>query len=638
MPQPAASKLSAWRRLYVALAAFNILTVLFAAWFGSRATSDYRQSVSLSVIWAERLESLTVLSELASTIDLVGHECVATGRTAKARPRINDAARRFQNVMDACNADWAADHDSATSLNIRPDMARLEASLARLADEADSLVEQVASGEVPEAQDADLALDRAHHEFNTAVFALRESIRDHVESLLRSQLARTESFSPFIYAIGVAVLVMVTAAFWYGRRLLRALRHAERVIAHNLRAAQAASRAKSDFVANMSHEIRTPMTSILGYAELLETPDQADWRDCVGTIRASGQHLIAVINDILDLSKIEAGKMTVEKLECSPVEIAREVHDLLAPRFRTKDLTLDLRLEYPLPRVINSDPLRIRQILLNLVGNSMKFTERGGATIAVSMRNEDSGNAAVAEPPYSSARVCFSVIDTGIGISSRDLERLFQPFTQSDSSTTRRFGGTGLGLSIARRLCRLLGGDLTASSRPDEGSTFTATINPGPLDPAQILAAPETPPPVAAGSGAVSEPPLHALILLADDGIDNRRLLTRFLERAGATVEQVANGREAVDRALAARAAGRAHDLILLDMQMPEIDGYTASRMLRTSSIQTPILALTAHAMSGEREKCLAAGCSDYLSKPIPRRTLIDTCRRWLDTSHRAAA
>jgi signal transduction histidine kinase/CheY-like chemotaxis protein len=635
------SKLSAWRRLYVALAAFNILTVLLAAWFGSRAITDYRESVTLGVTWTGRLETLTVLSELASTIELVGHECVA-GRTDHAHSRINDASRRFQNVMDACTSDWNSDRAGRSlAADLRPPTARLESALARLADEAERLADHPPARRDESA--AMVSLDRAHYEFTTALLSVRASIRDQVEVLLRTQLARTESFWPVMYAISLAVLVMVSAAIWYGRHLFRALRHAEMVIRRNLRAAHAASRAKSDFLANMSHEIRTPMTAILGYAELLESPGQADWHDCVGTIRRNGQHLLAVINDVLDLSKIEAGKMTVETLECSPAEIAREVHDLLAPRFAAKGLTLDLKLGEGLPRTISSDPLRLRQILFNLVGNALKFTDTGGATLSVAhsdaatQRSSDAATDPRCVTPSLRPCVTLSVSDTGIGIAPGQLERLFQPFTQSDSSTTRRFGGTGLGLSIARRLARILGGDITAQSTPGRGSTFTVTVSAG------ATSAHAQPHPSAAALVRLSEPghapsTLTARILLAEDGVDNRRLLTRFLESAGATVEQVQNGREAVDAALAALTAGRPHDLILMDIQMPEMDGYTAARALRSSGLATPILALTAHAMTGERERCLAAGCSDFLTKPIPRQALIDACRRWLDHAHRAAA
>jgi CheY-like chemotaxis protein len=237
-----------------------------------------------------------------------------------------------------------------------------------------------------------------------------------------------------------------------------------------------------------------------------------------------------------------------------------------------------------------------------------------------------------------------AVADTGIGIDPARLGQLFQPFTQEDQSTTRRFGGTGLGLSISRRLARLLGGDLTAVSAPHKGSTFTATIAAGPLDGVPMLDhVPEAVAlPIAPGSPVPTAPPqLTARILLAEDGPDNQRLLVRFLHTAGATVECVENGRLAVERLLGSRGTGVppvSFDLILMDMQMPEMDGYTATRTLRDAGVRLPIIALTAHAMAGEREKCLDAGCSDYLAKPITKPALLEACRRWLTLPAKAAA
>jgi CheY-like chemotaxis protein len=259
---------------------------------------------------------------------------------------------------------------------------------------------------------------------------------------------------------------------------------------------------------------------------------------------------------------------------------------------------------------VRTDPLRLRQILINLIGNAVKFTERGGVTVTLSMCTPGS--------------LRFSVADTGPGIVPDQLERLFAPFTQADSSVTRRHGGTGLGLTISRTLARLLGGDVTATSTPGQGSTFTVDIDPGPLDSAGMIASVHEA--ASAVNRAMPGPRrLTCRILLAEDGPDNQRLIAFHLKKAGAQVEIADNGLAAVERALPADGSA-GFDLILMDMQMPEMDGYTAAGVLRRRGYQGPIIALTAHAMAGDREKCLSAGCDDYLTKPIDPARLIALC------------
>ncbi|NNF42290.1 MAG: response regulator [Phycisphaerales bacterium] len=383
--------------------------------------------------------------------------------------------------------------------------------------------------------------------------------------------------------------------------------------------ADLANRAKSDFLANMSHEIRSPMTAILGYAEILqqETPPDAapDRLDAIETIRRNSEHLLRVINDILDLSKLESGKMTVERVRCAPMEIADDVIRLVRGRAQGKGLTLTLAHEGPVPATIATDPTRLRQILLNLVGNAIKFTEAG--EIRLVARMDDAPNAA-------NPRLAFDVIDSGVGIAASRIETLFEPFTQADVSTTRRYGGTGLGLTISRHFAEMLGGAISAASRPGRGSTFTVTVATGPLDGVEMLSEPLAGLPSAAAPAAslttpapVRPPSLDGVrILLAEDTPDNQRLITHHLSRAGASVDIAADGRTAVEMALG-DADHATYDVILMDMQMPELDGYGASRRLRESGYRGPIIALTAHAMRGDRERCLAAGMNDYVTKPI---------------------
>ncbi len=392
-------------------------------------------------------------------------------------------------------------------------------------------------------------------------------------------------------------------------------------------AAEAATRAKSEFLANMSHEIRTPMTAILGFAELLQEPDctPAEREMHLQTIRNNGAHLLSLINDILDLSKIEAGHMTLELLDCSPVEIVESVVGLFAARARAKGLELAARWPARVPGRIRTDPTRARQVLVNLVGNGLKFTERGGVWIESSF---------VDQGEQGWLWVC-RVRDTGIGMSDEQLVRVFEPFTQADGSTTRRYGGSGLGLTISRKLAEGLGGGLTAECNPGQGCTLVASFAVGALDELRASGTTSAPAPerpaLAASAPLVrsrARGRLSGRVLLAEDGCDNRVLVGLHLRRVGLECDEVGDGRRAVEAALAAERAGRPYDLIVMDMLMPGTDGYQATGELRRAGYTRPILALTANALAEDRTRCLEAGCDEYASKPIDSAELLDLCER----------
>lgn len=385
-------------------------------------------------------------------------------------------------------------------------------------------------------------------------------------------------------------------------------------------AASAASQSKSEFLANMSHEIRTPMTAILGFADLLaesaSRSNDSESMEHVDTIRRNGQHLLALINDILDLSKIEAGKMTVESVDLAPRTLIEDSIQTLASRAQEKGIALRCEIASELPASIRSDPLRMRQVLLNLLGNAVKFTQHGSVTLRVD----------VVGGPKPLLRC--AITDTVVGMSPDEMARLFRPFEQADSSTTRRFGGTGLGLRISKRLAELLGGTIEVSSEPGRGSRFVATF--ALVEGSDSLAAIAVP--TADQQGTLC----NARVLLAEDGPDNVRLITHVLRKAGASVTTVGNGEELLAALTVdgdAASPLRPHlgfDLILTDIQMPVMDGYEAIRQFRARGGDIPVIALTAHAMSGDREKCLAAGCNAYATKPIDRVALIATCHRVL--------
>lgn len=378
--------------------------------------------------------------------------------------------------------------------------------------------------------------------------------------------------------------------------------------------AQQASTAKSSFLANMSHELRTPMTAILGYADILHDPTLAaeDRTQHLATIRRNGEHLLALINDILDISKVEAGRMTVEEVPTDPRQIAHDVTSLLNVRAVSKGISLHLDISPEVPECMLADPRRLHQVLLNLVGNAVKFTNEGHVRVSCHLDT--------AAPD----RLCFSVEDTGIGMSPDQLGRVFEPFMQADNSMSRRFGGTGLGLAISRKLALLMGGDISVDSRPGQGSAFTLLL------PLRRTELPRPTKPVQAAPSACGNVLTGRRVLLAEDSRDNQRLIMFHLKKMGLSATCVENGALAVSAVLDSAAKGEPFDLVLMDMQMPELDGYGATSLLRSKGWRGPIVALTAHAMVGDRERCLQAGCDDYCTKPIDSNKLRDMCSSWI--------
>ncbi|NCF28379.1 MAG: response regulator [Gammaproteobacteria bacterium] len=384
-------------------------------------------------------------------------------------------------------------------------------------------------------------------------------------------------------------------------------------------AAETANQSKSDFLANMSHEIRTPMNAILGFTDVLRrgyAKTMEERRKHLNTIHTSGSHLLQLINDVLDLSKVEAGRMEVENLQLSAHVLAGEVIKTLMVKAEEKSIFLRLKIDGPIPEQVRGDPTRLRQIITNLISNAVKFTDEGGVEVALYMTQTGD------EP-----RFAIDVVDNGIGIPADKVEAIFDPFTQADSSTTRKFGGTGLGLAISRDFARMMGGDIVATSEVGKGSVFHATIDPGALDgvnllePAQALAACEE----AADAGHVAWQFSAGHVLVVDDGDENRELVTLVLEEAGLQVDGAENGKVGLDKGRAGN-----YDVILMDIQMPVMDGYEATTALRQAGVDTPIFALTANAMKGFEEKCLAVGCTGFLTKPVDIDLLLDTLGKLL--------
>jgi PAS domain S-box-containing protein len=401
------------------------------------------------------------------------------------------------------------------------------------------------------------------------------------------------------------------------------IRRAEETIAQaeSLRrakeAAEVASRTKSQFLANVSHELRTPMTAILGFTDiLLGTETDADQRRRhLLAIRQNGEFLLDLITDLLDLTKVEVDKLRIESAPCDPARIVDEVVAALRPRAESRGLAVEVAYTSPIPLTVATDATRLRQILINLVSNAIKFTERGEVRLRIGVTETGS-------------ELRFDVSDTGIGLSAEEQARLFEAFYRARSVAARGPSGSGLGLVISKRLAEALGGRLEFQSEPRRGSIFSLVlpIGSGPADqrrmpvPGDVAATTETRP-IPADVPAV----LGTRILLAEDNEASRQVIGLFLEKAGAELVIASNGQEAIDQAIAARDAGQPFDLILMDMQMPVLDGYEATRTLRALGFHQPILALTAYAGDEDRQECLRFGCDDHLSKPIDSSRMLES-------------
>jgi len=387
--------------------------------------------------------------------------------------------------------------------------------------------------------------------------------------------------------------------------------------------AEAASQAKSQFLANMSHEIRTQMNAILGFGELLADEDMAaEQKENVNLIRESSQNLLALINDILDFSKIEAGQLETEIVDCPLADLLDSVGSLMEPTATKKGLEFKVVEAGSLPAQIRSDPNRLQQCLINLAGNSIKFTGKGHVYINVSMEYRD-------DHSY----IRFDVEDTGIGIAKDKQETIFESFTQADGDTTRKYGGTGLGLAITKQLAELLGGELTLSSEVGKGSVFSLAIPAGvDVTKQPLLNRHNNVSQTAPDRAEAKQPEFSGNVLVAEDESTNQVLIKLLLERLGLQVTIAEDGSQALQKVLAGQ-----FDLIFMDMMMPNMNGYEATRAIRKEGLTIPIAALTANAMKGDDEKCINAGCDEYLTKPLKQKELLRVIGKYLPSKEPAS-
>jgi two-component system, sensor histidine kinase len=389
--------------------------------------------------------------------------------------------------------------------------------------------------------------------------------------------------------------------------------------------AEAASLAKTQFLANMSHEIRTPLNAIIGFTDLMLDPSLSNEEkfNNLSIVRRNGYQLLKIVDEVLDISKVEAGGLEIENMETNLVTVVTEVKSLMNVLAIRKNIDLKFEVDKWIPDKVWSDSTRLRQILLNIVGNALKFTEKGH--VHVIFRYVKKG-----QNGGSKDYLQFVVKDSGVGLDKAAIEKIFTPFSQADSSTTRLYGGTGLGLALARKLARAMGGDIWLDeTAPGKGSTFVIEVlAPPTLDHKKITHFFNSEPEDQVATENLGQNLKGRKILLVEDAVDNQLLITRFLQKSGAIIDIANNGEEGVKKALA-----NDYELVLMDIQMPLLDGYEATSRLRQAGFKKPILALTAHALNEEREKCLLTGCNGHLTKPINRQQLIENISKYVDAT-----
>jgi len=587
----------------------------------------------LAIFWQVTVrEELTRREDDGALISLASSQRTQSQRIAKAvlssaaAARHHDA-RNFEHhrreLADALDA-WSRTHDQLVAIGndaghplssqeLRATLIALERAyepMRRSTQAVVTLHEAVGMDwpHLPEAGDAIAGVMGRERDYlpgmERVVASLIETSRRNNDAVARLELWLLAGMLGAIVLTGVIVF----------EPAVRTIRAQIDTLADAAKRANAAADSKGRFLANMSHEIRTPMTSILGYAEVLTSQGVTDAERSIAaaTIERSARHLLTLLNDILDLSKIESGRLSVERIACSPTDVVEDVLALVRPSAVQKGLTLISEYARPIPAQVRTDPARLRQVLLNLVGNGVKFTDAGSVRVRVG---------------FERGHLTFEVADTGIGMTPEQLARIFQPFEQADASTTRRFGGTGLGLAISSRLTEMLGGTLGVESRPGEGTTFSVRLRAEAVGEHEVISPPRNSGPAPQASRAARCRLDGVRLIVAEDGEDNQRLLRFHLERAGAAVRIAATGPDALRAAREDPAAA-----MLLDMQLPEVDGYEVARRLRSQGWPGAIIALTAHAMPGDRELCLAAGCDDYLTKPIDVAGLLSALRSWADS------
>jgi signal transduction histidine kinase/FixJ family two-component response regulator len=637
--------------LLVGLNLFTLVTMLVVSHFTLMMYSD---SVHREQEWSSRIGRIYRLAKLSTTVNTPGNDIFRSHDVATERLNLDLAFSRFQEAAKQVQSDVQQAVESEHSAVMMQKLNDLAQTVEKVAVSGHEVLTLFSSGEKSQAASRMAVMDSYHSAATEQVAEVCEDLQRIRDQLLMADVACANVLRRIETGVAVVVLTLIISIACLGHRLRKITERQENILhcktvdlecaheflqenhrnlkkytdalqekTHSLEEAQLkaeqASLAKSQFLASMSHEIRTPLTAIIGYSEELAVGGKNEFDPkTIESIHRNGTHLLGIINDILDLSKIEAGRLEVEHIATPLTAVISEIAEMMDAQATTKGLQFEIVARNPIPTQIFTDPMRLRQILLNLIGNAIKFTTHGSIKLECEKLSDNSGRSLLK----------FSVTDTGIGMNDEEQSRLFQCFTQADQTMSRRFGGSGLGLVISKRLVNMLGGDISVTSQKGIGSTFSFTFWSGMIDDVPHTTTLRA---VSSKSNVVptSSPPIQfqARILLAEDGIDNQRLINAILKKAGCEVTIVENGQQTLDAIREATARGEKYDVILSDMMMPVMDGYTSVTRLRQDGYTGPIIALTAHAMEGERERCLAAGCDDFATKPINRQVFLETIR-----------
>jgi len=575
-----------WHLLYLLLAAFDVLTVSVGLFLSHRLVSVHTASLHVG-------QQLSELRSASRAMNAPGNDVFENGDAVGERARLVAECARFERTLGEVEA---------LLPDQVPDLTLAREASTRMLTEAEEIFAAFERGRASEAGAHMASMDRSHAELQSILAGVETSVS-------QKRFAEAEDLARIENLIALGVVLMVAAALHYGSRLRREVHTAEqerrRTMAELVEAkdrALDAARLKSEFLANMSHEIRTPMNGVIGMVELLlDTPLSREQRDCAETVRRSGEGLLTVLNDILDFSKIEAGKLQFEQAEFDLRTTVEEAVELLAEAAHKKHLELGVHFGEGVPTALVGDAGRLRQILVNLVGNAVKFTERGEVFVSVLAGTPNEGRAGIR----------FEVRDTGIGISPEARGRLFQSFTQADGSTTRRYGGTGLGLAISRQLVTRMGGTIGVESTPGQGSTFWFNV---------CLPMGETPLAPAQSSAALR----GQRVLCVDDNETNLRILRHQLGSLGMRVDCAGDAESALVQLVSAAASGQPFDVAVVDRMMPVLDGLGLVRRVRAERdlAGLRVLMLTSYDISGAREECLEAGVEVCLTKPVRQQAL----------------